>query len=368
MLNLALPTKELVLDVLAEQYQLEKIANLSIFESPKLKDNYLSLSLDFVLNQSINTVSGELFFKETNHVVYSLTKNTLFASWLLSAGRALFSGELVQYGLTIIRSADNKIKQEKITDSQTDNNADSLIINESCASYWLSEKDLIKQLTYDEIKLLEGYTGVKFSQKANQKYPCIFKNYLKQAAKNSKLMAKQAQILDGSLRAKLAGLISNKKLTLPLSNINLAVVVSCMSQALLWYQRELQLEAYFSLLQKLTNIFNAKTEQATNEKIYCAYVLLESTQVVANEPLTISIINWLESHYWEKVFLNLTKTNQIYLARIFSYLSSCKKIELPSYISRFILQENLAKLLVYKGNNYFFEKYRASEFLYPKEN
>lgn len=358
MFNFSLSFPELAFALFREQLKLESLANLSILDSTISKDKYLADSIRFTLDQEIDSVNGAFYVKSKNGIRYECLGNAVFACWLLSAGRALYSGELTLYGKLMIESMDkllwNTTEQRFLR---------SLEFEVGNSPYEIEYELLKSKLTADEFKLLEGYLNKKISEK---KVACIFRNRLSEAATFSGLVPKQAQILDGSLRSKIKK-ISNVINNYPLSNGFLhineeACVFSCMTQALLWHGREIELFSYQSLKSKLLDWLYSNKSLMLSERINLAFVLLESLQLEWDDNVVKKIRMDCERD-WDSCFNTLDDFSKFQLARIFSIIKNFGTT-IPAVVNEYVEKrpEFSASIFDSSGQNssLYFEKYRVN--------
>jgi len=319
LLDFSLPYPNLAFALFKEQLKLEKFANLSILDSTDERDRYLDDSLQFVLESCIDTVNGGFYIQEGSQYRYSALNNAVFACWLLTAGRALYSGELIQYGKLMIESV-----EKHFWNNETTSFHQSFNFELTSAPFILQKSDLKSELTDDEFKLLEGYLNSKIE---SELVNCQFKNRLVDAAKFSDLFLKQAQILDGNLRLKLqkmsADSFGRASISGELSSEELTQVFSCMSQSLLWHQRDLTLDNYESVVELVVSSLDSKIEtfESTQQQIQIVFSLFESFQLNLNQEY-LKKLRSLNYFSWEKYFNELSDYSRILCSQIVSILEA----------------------------------------------
>lgn len=359
MIDFSLPYSELALALFKEQLKLEALANLSIFDSTASKDKYLAESLKFTLDTEIDFVSGGFFIRYENRIRYECLSNAVLACWLLSSGRALYSGELTQYGKLMIESVDKVLWNETERCFYY-----SLDFEIGKAPFDIEYEHLKSNLTTDEFKLLEGYLNKRI---IDNTVACIFRNRLSEAAKFSGLLAKQAQILDGNLRTKIKEL-SDRRNHYPLfSNQVLetneeACVFSCMTQVLIWHSREIELSSYQALKAKLLDRLITCNKSEPTEFIGLVYALLESLQIDWSDKLLEKARSICEVN-WDDNFNLLNEYYKFHLARVYSILSYFGS-EIPKVITEYLEKNPECNANIYHStddnNSLYFEKYRVN--------
>ena len=371
MIDISLPYSDLFCALFKEQLKLEAFANLSIIASTQEKDNYLADALAWVRNQSIDPACGGIYRIENNHCHYDCVTNAVIACWLLCAGRALYSGELTQYGLRMIG-----VVERDFWNAQESDLTKVVTYDIESVPFIQDREQLEYLLSNEERALLDGFTSKALVDGNNA---CVFRNSMIVAAKKAGMHLKQAQIVDFSLRKKLFDLSIikiNQTSKNKLSVREESLVFSCLTQALLWHSRELKIPFYSLLTEKIQQRVWDNQYENISHLIGDLYTLAESRQLYANsdavaylDKITEALVSKFELG---ERYCKLSKLESIMAARL---ISACTKFtKEPSYQKRF---ENLLKSIdliecelylyhhVIDKKNRFSERYRLTAFLSP---
>ncbi|WP_196140019.1 hypothetical protein [Aliikangiella sp. G2MR2-5] len=352
-----------------EQNQLENLAAVSLFDSQDKKDEYLQNAIDWLLSADVNAISGAYITSDNNKAQISSRNNAVLACWLLSCGRALFSGELIQYGKLLIEYLDKNLWL-------SDKNLFSAERELVAEFDQVSSTQVMKVLSEDEIRLLDGYLSIG-DIKTKKSIPLYFRCFLNEAARHAGVHIKQAQVIDGSMRQKLASIFAAE--SSPINRraaelVDQAIIYSCMTQAQLWHGREISIQHYQRLGQYLFEQFTLALDTKTN--ILLLHALLESLQLESNEQKEKSLLKIVSRNMEALTIEPITSPEALLLSRCNSIIQQLNKSIDLSLSEAKLDSENALKPVELvrvttdpeqneKIKLNFFEKYHLNKMLIP---
>ncbi len=367
MIDISLSSPKLFCALFDEQLKLEAFGVLPITESTQARDKYLQDALDWVKSQAIDPAYGGIYRSDNERLHYNGVCNAIISCWLLSAGRALYSGELTQYGLKMLDAVFQDFwneTEEVFLEEMVFTIGEAPLVYENLA--------LENLLTDDELALLKGYIGRELVDGDNE---CAFRNQMSLAAKSAGMHVKQAQVVDFSLREKLKEL-SNTKGTRnskgKLCADEQALLFSCLTQASLWHSREVQMPHYSILLNKIKKRLSNKLYRSQSQLIFDLYSGIELNQLYFDSEFVDKICQLTNDFEWRKVWRDLSALEKIMAVRT---LSACANLATqPNQQCTFkqhLRSKEMQELMPYfyqalnKNRERFLERYRVTEYLVP---
>ncbi|MCW9017835.1 MAG: hypothetical protein OQJ89_12770, partial [Kangiellaceae bacterium] len=304
-------------------------------------------------------------------MVYSSSYNAVFSCWLLCAAKALCNGDLSHYGKLIIEALDRNM-----WDAEGNSFIKQKEYQINSLPFYIHKDKISNYFPEDENRLLNAYVG-SHSKEPQGYVNMHFKVLLKDAAIQAKMSIKQAQIIDESLRQKIQqinqgyycevqGEIADKE--------QQVLIFSCMTQALLWYPREINFSHYQSLKNKLREYVDSSNEVSAQFLVQLCYALAETMQLDNDKQLLAQVHERIESIEWDKDTERLTHLSKAQLYKLYCLLLEFGLVDkLPDKISELGLSRELEDFLIIRldknlrlnesTKQQFFEKYRVNQLL-----
>ncbi|MCW8879013.1 MAG: hypothetical protein OQK51_18330, partial [Kangiellaceae bacterium] len=152
------------------------------------------------------------------------------------------------------------------------------------------------------------------------------------------------------------------------------LIFSCMTQALLWYPREINFSHYQSLKNKLREYVDSSNEVSAQFLVQLCYALAETMQLDNDKQLLAQVHERIESIEWDKDTERLTHLSKAQLYKLYCLLLEFGLVDkLPDKISELGLSRELEDFLIIRldknlrlnesTKQQFFEKYRVNQLL-----
>jgi len=138
----------------AVETSLRQFAKLDLIESQKEKDKFLADCHTLVSQLQWDSIGGGCYQINENYAVFQLENNAIIASFLLSAGKTFFDGQLTYAGHNILNSINRLFIQNKqglLTDGLSYKIAETPFI--------INGKQIERCLSPQQQKLLSAFEG-----------------------------------------------------------------------------------------------------------------------------------------------------------------------------------------------------------------